>query len=64
MEEVNLFTVSIKNDGDDEGIVHVNFNEELLAFATEEELLKELETEMDALVPMVAKIFNLIKSKV
>ncbi|MBZ9635612.1 hypothetical protein [Clostridium sp. FP1] len=64
IEKANLFTVSIKNDGTtNEGIIDVEFDESLLAFATQEELFNELEGEMDALMPMVAKIINLIKSK-
>ena len=65
MEEFELFTVSIKNDStSSEGTVKVMFNEELLAVVTQEELFIELEGEMDALLPMVAKIFNLMKSKI
>jgi len=64
IEKANLFTVSIKNDGTtNEGIIDVEFDESLLAFATQEELFNELENKMDALIPMVAKIIDLIKSK-
>lgn len=54
-----LFTVLLKKDG----TVKVEFNEDLLAIATEEELINEMGDKMDGLIPIAKNILSFIKRK-
>jgi len=59
MDELELFTVSFKGNG----AIGVEFNEQLLTLATEEEIFKEMEGAMDTLAPIVSKMVEFIKAK-
>jgi hypothetical protein len=44
--------------------VNVEFNEDLLAIATEEDLANEMGNKMDALIPIAKNILSFIKQRV
>lgn len=58
--DFELFTVLLKKDG----TVSVEFNEDLLAIATEEDLVNEMGDKMDALIPIAKNILSFIKERV
>lgn len=59
MSELELFTVSFKSNG----AIVIDFNEQLLVFATKEEIFSEMDGDMDALAPIVSKMVKFIQEK-
>ena len=50
--DLELFTVLYKQNG----VIGIEFNEQLLQAATEEEIFKEMTNEMEAIKPIVSKL--------
>ena len=57
--KLELFTVSYKENGS----IGIEFNEELLQLATEEELFNEMTDGMEQIVPIVSKLMMFLQSK-
>lgn len=58
-KELELFTVSIKEDS----TIHVEFNEDLLALVTEDELKAGLEDKMNGLTTTVLDVVKFLRKK-